>query len=79
MLVEIGTLSAQPSTAVKVMEDIRQRTDGMEYMKGIFYWEPQVYNQWRPQEYMSLGWGAYNMGAFTTQGQPNDALKVLWQ
>lgn len=79
MIVEIGTLSAQPSTDVQVMEDMRQRTDGMEYMKGIFYWEPQVYNQWRPQEYVSLGWEAYNMGAFTSQGQPNEALKALWK
>ena len=32
-----------------------------------------------PQEYIPLGWGSYHMGAFTTEGQPNDALKQLWK
>ena len=53
--------------------------DALDYMKGIFYWEPQVYNSWRPKEYIELGWGAYNMGAFTSKGQPNKALKMLWK
>lgn len=79
MIAEIGTLAAQEATAVKVIEDMRQRIDSLPYMKGIFYWEPQVYNNWRPQEYLSDGWGAYNMGAFTSQGQPNEALKALWK
>ena len=79
MIAEIGTLSAQETTAVKVINDMRQRVDSLPYMKGIFYWEPQVYNSWRPKEYISLGWGAYNMGAFTYQGQPNAALKALWK
>ena len=78
MVVEIGTY-ANDSNSVDVITDFRQRVDTMEYMKGIFYWEPQVYNDWRPQEYIPLGWGAYHMGAFTTEGQPNDALKALWK
>ena len=79
MIVEIGTLSAQEATAETVVEDMRQRVDGLDYMKGIFYWEPQVYNDWKPQEYITDNWGAYNMGAFTTKGQPNAALKALWK
>lgn len=78
MVVEIGTY-ANDSNSVDVITDFRQRVDTMEYMKGIFYWEPQVYNGWRPQEYIPLGWGSYHMGAFTTEGQPNDALKQLWK
>ena len=78
MVVEIGTY-ANDSNSVNVITDFRQRVDTMEYMKGIFYWEPQVYNGWRPQEYIPLGWGSYHMGAFTQEGQPNDALKQLWK
>ena len=79
MLVEIGTLSTSENTAVDVIADFRQKVDTLNYVKGIFYWEPQVYNNWRPQEYIPLGWGAYNMGAFTSDGQPNNALKILWK
>ena len=79
MVVEIGTKASSVSQAAEVIADFRQRVDGLDYVKGIFYWEPQVYNNWRPKEYIELGWGAYNMGAFTTSGQPNNALKTLWK
>jgi arabinogalactan endo-1,4-beta-galactosidase len=79
MVVEIGTKASSVSQAAEVIADFRQRVDGLDYVKGIFYWEPQVYNNWRPKEYIELGWGAYNMGAFTASGQPNDALKTLWK
>ena len=79
MVAEIGILSAKESEAVSVIEDFRSRVDGYEYMKGIFYWEPQIYNNWRPREYITDGWGAYNMGAFTSKGTPNAALKALWK
>ena len=79
MVVEIGTMASSEAKAVEVIEDFRQRVDTLDYMKGIFYWEPQVYNNWRPKEYIELGWGAYNMGAFTSKGQPNNALKTLWK
>ena len=79
MVVEIGTMASSVSKAAEVIADFRQRVDTLDYMKGIFYWEPQVYNNWRPKEYIELGWGAYNMGAFTSSGQPNEALKTLWK
>ena len=79
MVVEIGTMASSEAKAVEVIEDFRIRVDTLDYMKGIFYWEPQVYNSWRPNEYIELGWGAYNMGAFTSKGQPNNALKTLWK
>ncbi len=79
MVVEIGTMASSKTTATDVIADFRQRVDALDYMKGIFYWEPQVYNYWRPKEYIELGWGAYNMGAFTSKGQPNEALKTLWK
>ena len=79
MVVEIGTMASTEEKAAEVIHDFRQRVDTLDYMKGIFYWEPQVYNNWRPNEYIELGWGAYNMGAFTSKGQPNNALKTLWK
>ncbi len=79
MIAEIGTIAAQEATGVLVIKDIRQRIDTLDYVKGIFYWEPQVYNNWKPQEYTTLGWGAYNMGAFTNKGQPNASIKELWK
>ena len=79
MVVEIGTMASTAKQAAEVIADFRQRVDTLDYMKGIFYWEPQVYNNWRPKEYIELGWGAYNMGAFTKEGQPNEALKTLWK
>lgn len=78
MVVEIGTM-ADDKEAAAVITDFRQRVDTLDYMKGIFYWEPQVYGGWRPQEYIPLGWGSYPMGAFTEKGQPNAALKALWK
>lgn len=79
MVVEIGTKAASENQAKAVIEDFRQRVDTLDYMKGIFYWEPQVFNGWKPQEYNLVGWGAYDMGAFTSKGQPNEALKALWK
>ena len=79
MVVEIGTMASTEEKAARVIADFRQKVDTLDYMKGIFYWEPQVYNNWRPNEYIELGWGAYNMGAFTSKGQPNEALKTLWK
>lgn len=79
MVTEIGTLSNKEAEAVKVIEDFRGRVDKWDYMKGIFYWEPQIYNNWKPKEYATDGWGAYEMGAFNSKGQPNEALKALWK
>jgi arabinogalactan endo-1,4-beta-galactosidase len=79
MVVEIGTKSVSEINAAEVIADFRQRVGELDYMKGIFYWEPQVYNNWRPQEYISLGWNAYDMGAFTDEGKPSEALKTLWK
>ncbi len=79
MIAEIGTIAAEEATGVRVVEDFRARIDTLDYVRGMFYWEPQVYNGWRPREYETDGWGAYNMGAFTSKGQPNKSLKALWR
>ena len=79
MLAEIGTMEFEPEASQQVMADVRSKLDTLPYFAGIFYWEPQVYAGWRPQEYIPLGWGAYTMGAFdTSTGQPNAALITLF-
>ena len=32
---------------------------------------------WRPAEYIPLGWGSYDMGAFTPDGQPSEVMRIL--
>lgn len=48
--------------------------------EGIFYWEPEVYNNWKPANYTTLGWSAYTKGAFDNSGKPTavfDAYKNI--
>ena len=76
MVCEIG-MFANDTESARVMEDFVARAQAIDSCAGIFYWEPEVYGGWRPAEYIPLGWGSYDMGAFTTEGQPNEALKIL--
>lgn len=69
MIVEIGTIDTQVSTATTAIRDFKERIKDYDFLKGIFYWEPQCYNRWQ----------GYNMGAFTYAGMPNAALIELWK
>ena len=77
MIVEIGTKAAddQIDTAIEAMADIREKTDPLDYFQGIFYWEPEIYY------YKAKGWywHGYEMGAFTSEAKPNNALIELWK
>ncbi|MBQ3673944.1 MAG: glycosyl hydrolase 53 family protein [Paludibacteraceae bacterium] len=64
--------------ANEVMVDFINRVTPIDSCVGIFYWEPQCYNEWKPAEYVPLGWGAYNMGSFTPEGKPSPALVSLF-
>ena len=44
---------------------------------GVFYWEPEVDDVWKPAYYSNLGWGAFGMGVFTTDGRPTAALDAF--
>ena len=76
MIAEIGMFANNPESEV-VMSDFIQRAQAIDSCAGVFYWEPEVYGGWRPQEYIPLGWGSYDMGAFTPDGQPSEVLKIL--
>ena len=87
---EVGVKAYDPATGAQVLADF---LDGLHNLNaaygngprdidpsicaGIFYWEPEVYGNWKPASYTDFGWGAYDMGAFTNAGQPNAALLEL--
>lgn len=57
---------------------------------GVFYWEPEVYDWWKPSVYRNADviyqytgkretWESYNMGAFLTGGRPSKVMDALCQ
>ena len=77
MICGTGFESWQPEVASEVMHDLMNRMKQIPQCAGVFYWEPEVDGQWRPAYYQHLGWGAYGMGAFTTDGRPTAALDAF--
>jgi len=61
-----------------VMTDLLQKAKAVSSCAGVFYWEPEVYGWWKPAYYTTLGWNAYNMGAFTQQGRPSATLDAFY-
>ncbi len=78
MIAEVGMFANDPTSEI-VMADFVERVSVIDSCAGIFYWEPEVYGGWRPQEYIPLGWGSYDMGAFTPDGRPSEVMKILLQ
>jgi len=76
MIAEVG-MFANDTLSPIVMTDFIQRITAIDSCAGIFYWEPEVYGGWRPAEYIPLGWGSYDMGAFTPDGQPSPVMQIL--
>ena len=76
MVAEIGMFNDDEQSNT-VMQDFIRRVANLDSCAGIFYWEPECYGGWRPAEYIPLGWGSYEMGAFTKQGQPSNVMKSL--
>lgn len=77
MIAEIGMIAAEEELSATVMQDFLERMEASGVCAGIFYWEPQVFAGWKPKEYEALGWGSYEMGAFTDDGKPQKALKLM--
>lgn len=77
MICETGFEVSKPALADQVMQDLFARMTVIPQCAGIFYWEPEVDNTWRPAYYATLGWGAYGMGAFTANGKPTAALNAF--
>lgn len=77
MLCETGFDVTKPQLAHEVMIDLFNRMNKISRCAGIFYWEPEVDGQWKPASYEALGWGAYGMGAFTSDGKPTKILDAF--
>ena len=77
MICETGFESWQPKRASEVMYDLMHRMKAIPQCAGVFYWEPEVDGMWKPSYYSKLGWGAYGMGAFTTDGRPTAAIDAF--
>ncbi len=77
MIVETGYDSWSASKASEVMTDLMTRMKEIPQCAGVFYWEPEVDGQWKPDYYTTKSWDAYNKGAFTTGGKPTAALDAF--
>ena len=77
MIVETGFNVQDADKASKVMTDLFNKTKDLSQCAGIIYWEPLADGVWKPDYYTTVGWGAYNMGAFTTDGRPTAALDAF--
>ena len=79
MISEVGVKPETGQTAIETLKHfmnlMHTQTNGQ--CKGVFYWEPQVYGNWKPACYEELGWGAYNMGGFETNGKAGAIMKAL--
>ena len=76
MIAEIG-MFANDTLSATVMADFVERAQSIDSCAGIFYWEPECYGNWRPAEYIPLGWNGYDMGAFTPEGKPSEVMEIL--
>lgn len=74
MVVETGFYIEDETLAETVMADFFSKTKDLTQCAGIFYWEPEVYNWWKPSYYTTIGWNAYNKGAFKSNGRPAKTL-----
>ena len=77
MIVETGFSNYDADKASVVMKDLFERIQNMPQCAGIFYWEPEVDGEWKPSYYNTVGWGAYGMGVFTTDGKQTAALDAF--
>lgn len=75
MIAEVGVKTNDNMAVAKsVLNDFYDKVKNLQECAGVFYWEPQLYGWWKPEAYNTLGWGAYNMGAFLNNGRPSDVL-----
>ena len=74
MISEIGVKQDTPAVGKEVIADFLAKVNRSR-CAGVFYWEPEVYGWWKPAIYNKKGWGAYGMGAFTSDGRPSAILE----
>lgn len=69
MVCEVGMPWDEAETTKNFLSDLLNKAQGIENGKclGIFYWEPQSYNNWN----------GYTLGAFDNDGKPTVALQAF--
>ena len=81
MICEVGVKGTAEdlTTSTQCMTDFMNSVKSMSECAGVFYWEPQVDGKWRPSIYEKpdRNWGAYNMGAFTSDGSALSPTSIL--
>ena len=69
MVVEAGMPANQPAASKAFLVDLILKTKSIASGKGqgVFYWEPECYNNWN----------GYNLGAFDDSGKPTEAMDAF--
>ena len=85
---EVGVMPSKADAAT-VLQSFMTELRKIDGCKGVFYWEPEVYGNWKPAVYgmpeeltrltgTKQGiWGAYNQGAFNSDGSPSDIMNAF--
>ena len=83
MICEVG-VKPSSSDAATCMNDFMNsvKSLGNNVCAGVFYWEPEVDGKWKPAIYsksglVCSGWGAYDMGAFSSSGTTFSPVKSI--
>ena len=78
IVAEVGVKTpADEAAAAQVLSSFMADIQKVSRCSGVFYWEPEVYGGWKPAIYNSLGWGAYDMGAFTSEGKASSVMDAF--
>nr|WP_321410998.1 glycosyl hydrolase 53 family protein [uncultured Carboxylicivirga sp.] len=64
MICEVGMDVEQEDAGYNFLKDLMNRTQTIDECLGIFYWEPQSYNNWN----------GYTKGAFNAEGMPTKTM-----
>lgn len=76
------------SAAASVLTEFMTEVKKLSFCPGVFYWEPEVYDWWKPSVYGNADaiyqytgkreiWNPYNMGAFLSGGRPSKVMDAL--
>ena len=80
MVSEVGVKTPDNEALAKeILKDFMDEIKKLPASKcaGVFYWEPEVYDWWKPAIYTSKGWNAYGMGAYLSGGMPSSVMDVF--
>ena len=81
MVCEVGVKASasEIATSTQCLTEFMSSVKSLSVCAGVFYWEPQVDGKWRPAIYEKQGrnWGAYDMGAFTSDGSAITPTSIL--